>query len=275
MPRLTFSCARRKATRTVHELKSAHIQGAHVQAHSDCQSRRNRLPDHQIRAPDGNPNRRGLFGSRSRRAPCRNGRYRHRHRAAAGGAELPGDRQDRCSLPGERRGGGASGLRLPVGARGFRRGAGQGRHRVHRAQSGGDRRHGRQDRVQEGRGARQGVDGSGPSRRHRRRKRGRQNRRRDRLPGDDQGLRRRWRQGHAHRPQQGRSGGEFHPRPLRSEIKLWRRSGVHREIHHRSAPRRNPGAGRQARQRHLSRRARMLDPAPQSESHRGSAEPAA
>ena len=33
--------------------------------------------------------------------------------------------------------------------------------------------------------------------------------------------------------------------------------------------------GRQARQRHLSRRARMLDPAPQSEGHRGGAVAAA
>ena len=41
------------------------------------------------------------------------------------------------------------------------------------------------------------------------------------------------------------------------------------------APHRDPGARRQARQRHLSRRARMLDPAPQPEGHRGSAVAAA
>ena len=67
----------------------------------------------------------------------------------------------------------------------------------------------------------------------------------------------------------------FRARALGGEIELRRRSRLHREIHHRSAPRRNPGAGRQARQRHPSRRARVLDPAPQSEGHRGSAEPAA
>ena len=75
--------------------------------------------------------------------------------------------------------------------------------------------------------------------------------------------------------QQVRGGGEFRPRPFRSEIEFWRRPRLHREIHHRPAPYRNPSAGRQARQRRLSRRARMLDPAPQPESHRGSAVAAA
>ena len=56
-----------------------------------------------------------------------------------------------------------------------------------------------------------------------------------------------------------------------AEVLLRRRPHVHREIHRRSAPHRNPGARRQARQRHLSRRARMLDPAPQPEGHRGGA----
>ncbi len=72
-----------------------------------------------------------------------------------------------------------------------------------------------------------------------------------------------------------RGGGRVRPRPLGGEIELRRRPRLHREIHHRSAPRRNPGVRRQARPCHLSRRARMLDPAPQPESHRGIAEPAA
>ena len=74
-------------------------------------------------------------------------------RPAAGGAELSGDRQDHRRLQGERRRGGASGLRLPLRARGFRRGARRGRHRLHRAEPGRHRRHGRQDRIQEGRRA--------------------------------------------------------------------------------------------------------------------------
>ena len=64
-------------------------------------------------------------------------------------------------------------------------------------------------------------------------------------------------------------------REVGSEVVLRRRPRVHREIHRRSAPHRNPGARRQARQRHLSRRARMLDPAPQPEGDRGSAVAAA
>ncbi len=58
---------------------------------------------------------------------------------------------------------------------------------------------------------------------------------------------------------------------VRGEVVVRRRSRLRREIHRQSPPYRNPGAGRQARQRHLSRRARMLDPAPQSEGDRGGA----
>ena len=60
-----------------------------------------------------------------------------------------------------------------------------------------------------------------------------------------------------------------------AQVVVRRRPRVHREVHRRSAPHRNPGARRQARQRHLSRRTRMLDPAPQPEGDRGSAESAA
>ena len=65
------------------------------------------------------------------------------------------------------------------------------------------------------------------------------------------------------------------PREVGSEILVRRRPRLHREVHRQSAPHRNPGARRQARQRHLSGRARMLDPAPQPEGHRGSAVAAA
>ncbi len=60
-----------------------------------------------------------------------------------------------------------------------------------------------------------------------------------------------------------------------AKVVVRRRPRVHREIHRRSPPHRNPGARRQARQRHLSRRARMLDPAPQPEGDRGGAVAAA
>ena len=67
----------------------------------------------------------------------------------------------------------------------------------------------------------------------------------------------------AHSQRRGR--GRLRARALRGEVVVRRRPRVHREVHRRSAPHRDPGARRQARQRHLSRRARMLDPAPQPE----------
>ena len=174
-----------------------------------------------------------------------------------------------CKASGAR--GRASRLRLPVGARGLPEGARSRRHRLHRAERQSHRRHGRQDRVQEGGGRGQGLDRARPSRRHRGREGGGEDRQRDRLPGDDQGLRRRRRQGHAHRLFGSGGGGRFRALALGGEVLVRRRPHVHREIHRRSAPHRDPGARRQARQRHLSRRARMLDPAPQSESDRGGA----
>ena len=246
---------------------------AHVQAHSDCQSRRNRLPDHQDRPPHGDRDRRGLFRGRQGRPACRDGRYRHRHRPARGGQELPADRQDFGGLQGVGRRGRASRLRLPVRARGLPQGAGSRRRRLHRAEPQGHRRHGRQDRVQEGGGRGTRLHRARPSRRDRRRGRGDGDRRGDRLSGDDQGFRRRRRQGHAHCLFQSRGGGRLRALEVGGEVLVRRRPHVHREIHHRSAPHRDPGAGRQARQRHLSRRARMLDPAPQPESDRGGAVP--
>ena len=64
--------------------------------------------------------------------------------------------------------------------------------------------------------------------------------------------------------------------PARSNearVQLWRRPRLPREIHRGAAPHRDPGAGRRARQRRPSGRARMLDPAPPPEGHRGGAEP--
>ena len=92
----------------------------------------------------------------------------------------------------------------------------------------------------------------------------------DRLSGDDQGVRRRRRQGHAHRLE--RPGGARGLPVLeeRGEELLRRRPHLHRKIRHPAAPHRDPGARRQARQHALSRRARMLDPAAKPEGGRGS-----
>ena len=77
----------------------------------------------------------------------------------------------------------------------------------------------------------------------------------------------------AHSRSRGRR--RLRPRQGRGEVLVRRRPRLHREVHRRSAPHRDPGAGRQARQRDLSRRARMFDPAPQPEGHRGGAVAAA
>ena len=63
----------------------------------------------------------------------------------------------------------------------------------------------------------------------------------------------------------------FRARPVRGQIQFRRRSRVRREVHREPPAHRDPGAGRQARQRHLPGRARMLHPAPQPEGGRGGA----
>ncbi len=233
------------------------------------------MPRDEDRAAHGHPHGRGLFRRRQGRAARRSGRRGGRHRAGAGGAVLSGDREDHRCLQGDRRRSGSPGLRIPLGARGFRRGACQRRDRVHRAERGGDCGDGRQDRVQEIRRQSQGLDRPRFPRHHRGREARAEDRRGNRLSGDDQGLGRRRRQGHAGRPQQSRGCRELHARALRGQGELRRRSGVPREIHRKSAPRRSADPRRQARQPHPSRRARVLDPAAKSESGRGSAVAAA
>ena len=76
---------------------------------------------------------------------------------AAAARILSGDREDHRGLPADGRRGGASGLWLPVRARGLRQGAGGSRDRLHRPQSARHRGDGRQDRIQEGGRGRQGV----------------------------------------------------------------------------------------------------------------------
>jgi propionyl-CoA carboxylase alpha chain len=82
---------------------------------------------------------------------------------------------------------------------GVRRGAGGRGRRLHRPAGGRHRVDGRQDHVEEDRGRRRGLHRArlhGPDRR---RRRGGEDLRGDRLSGDDQGVRGRRRQGHAHR----------------------------------------------------------------------------
>ena len=99
----------------------------------------------------------------------------------------------------------------------------------------------------------------------------RQGGRAHRLPGADQGVGRRRRQGHA----RGRGGGEVRRcagrRQARGQGVVRRRSRAGREVPDAAAPHRDPGLRRHARQLPLSVRARLLDPAPPPEGDRGGA----
>ena len=105
---------------------------ANVQEDSDRQSRRDRLPDYQNGAADGDRDGRGLFGGRCRGAARARGRRGGIDRPAAVGRKLSAHRPDRRGLPADRRRGRASRLWVSVGAAGFRDGARRGRHRVYR-----------------------------------------------------------------------------------------------------------------------------------------------
>ena len=123
-----------------------------------------------------------------------------------------------AAAKGDRRGGGASRLRLPLRARSLRAGARRRRHRLHRPEPARDRSDGRQDRIEEIRQRRQSVHRPRLPRRDRNRRPRRSDRRRDRLSRHDQGLGRRRRQGHAHRPfpRGGRRRLRRAPNPKRS-----------------------------------------------------------
>ena len=72
--------------------------------------------------------------------------------------------------------------------------------------------------------------------------RGGRGRKPDRLPGNDQGLRRRRRQGTAHRLRRHAVPRGPDRVPQRGEERLRRRSRLHREVHRGAAPHRDPGA---------------------------------
>ena len=162
----------------------------------------------------------------------------------------------------------ASSPSAPPSPRAVRRG----RPHLHRPVARGDRRHGRQ-----GRGAPQRMIG----RRRAGRARAPRTRiesdaeverlaKRDRLPRHAEGRRRRRRQGHAAR-RTTRPELASGLRAARSEAQVGvrRRPRVRREGDHPPAPRRGAGPRRHARQRRPPLRARVLDPAPAPEGHRG------
>ncbi len=248
------------------------IAGAdRVQEDPDCQPRRDRLPRDQDRAEDGHRDRRRLLGSRRRRAARVAGRRGGPARPGAEPRELPRRRQDHRGLQGDWRRGRAPGLRLPVGERGVRAARRGGGHRLHRPQALQHRGDGRQDRLEEAGRRSEGQHHPGLERRHRVGRARGGDRARHRLPGDDQGQRRRRRQGPARGV--GRQGRvrRFHLLPQRGEGELRRRSRLHREVRRGAAAHRDPGAWRRARQRGVPQRARVQPAAPPPEGDRGGA----
>ena len=171
---------------------------------------------------------------------------------------------DACKA--DRRRGRASGLRLPVRARGLPDRAGQGRHRLHRPEPRGHRRHGRQDRDRRRRPPRAKVST---------------------VPGylgeiadAKQAVKIAAEIGYPVMIKASAGGGGKGMRIAYDAKECEEGFGLARSEAKSSfgddrvfiekfidepAPHRDPGARRQARQRHLSGRARMLDPAPQPE----------
>ena len=166
---------------------------------------------------------------------------------------------------------GASGLWLPRRERGFCASLPRRRAGVHRAVAGSDPGDGQQGRRQghhaEGRRAlRARLSGRGPER-----CRDAGGSQEDRLPRHDQGGRRRRRARHA--AGRGRRGisGRAAQRAIRGAGRVRRSDRDPRARHRRSPPYRDPGVRRPLRQRHPSRRARLLGAAPAPEADRGSA----
>jgi hypothetical protein len=89
--------------------------------------------------------------------------------------------------------------------------------------------------------------------------------RRDRLPGADQGLGRRRRQGHARGVDKSEDFAEALASPARGGVVLRRPARADREVPAAPAPHRDPGLRRQPRQLRVPVRARLLGAAPPPE----------
>ena len=202
-------------------------QWSHVRQGSGRKQGRDRDPHLPHAAGDGHRLGRRVLGGRPRitvRGPRRRGLP---DRPRTGRRELPDVRDDHPHRPAGGSRGGAPGVRIPCRERKLRARMRRGRPRVRRPAAGGDRRDGLQDQRPAGDGG--GRRAGDP--RHQRAggdgRAGARDRRRDRLPGGRQGVRRGWRQGHRGGPRRAaaaarlRLGAAAGPRLLR------RRHGVH------------------------------------------------
>ena len=162
---------------------------------------------------DGDQDGRGLFRCRRARAACADGRRERAARPGAGGGVLPQGRADHRRLQGDRGRGGASGLWLPVASgpasprRWTRPGSPSSARRPRPSPRWATRSNPRSWRATAGVNIVPGyLDDIADDRR------GGEDRQGHRLSGDDEGLGRRRRQGHAARLQR-----EGRPRGLRGD----------------------------------------------------------
>ena len=242
--RLTFTSHRSKVGR------SAGSRMRHVQAHTHRQSRRDRLPDNQDRASNGNRDGRGLFRGRPRRAARRDGGRGGPDRSGRPAAEsylVIEKIVEACERTGAEAVHPGYGFLSERAA--FPRRLAQAGIVFIGPNARGHRRHGRQDRIARKLRPKPGfppfpaISGSSPTSSTRKSIAdaiGYPVMIKATAGGGGKGMRVAY--------DRSRARGRLCARALGSEILLRRRSRVHGKIHHRSAAHRNSGAGRQARQ---------------------------
>ncbi len=209
-------------------------------------------------AAHGHSHRRRVFGCRRRLDARRSLRRGATHRATVAARELSRRRDDHRCGQGDRCAGDSPGVRLPVGKRGFCRGGLRGRAGVHRTAARRDSRDGIEVRIETDHGPGRRAAGARLSRRGPGRFVAHARSGRDGLSGADQGVGRRWRQGHAHRRAQRGLRRRARVRAARGEGGIRRRYRAAREIPDRTSTYRTAGIRGHARQLRAPVRTRLL-----------------